>query len=139
MPGGASPGQPDVHPAAAVVARITEVSLKLTEPPLFGSHSRERVQRTPVVMGKPIAVVIPGDSAANQLHDGDLGGRIAEMVRGAGDVGQGVAALVAQHMPIDTTPSVPSPMSFSVQKPPSSSKFGAATGTGDIHVFGAAP
>ena len=129
-----------MHPAAAVVARNTEVSLKLTEPTLFGSsQSRKRVQRTPVVMGMPIAVVVPGDSAANQLHDGDLSGRIAEMVRGAVDVGQGVAALlVAQHMPMDTTPSVPS-RPFSVKPSASMSVFGAASGTGDIPTFGAAP
>ena len=55
------------------------------------------------------------------------------MVRGAVDVGQGVAALVAQHMPMDTTPSVSS-RPFSVKPSASMHVFGAAPGTGDIPI-----
>ena len=80
--------------------------------------------------------MVPGDSVANQLHDSSLGDRILKMVCGGVDVGQGVAALVAQHVPMDATPSTP--MDFSMAPRPKS-LFGAASGTGDIPMFGAAP
>ena len=89
----------------------------------------------PVVKGEPIAVMVPGDSVANQLHDSSLGDRIVKMMCGGVDVGQGVAALVAQHVPMDATPST---SSFNMGPRPKS-LFGAASGTGDIPMFGAAP
>ena len=61
------------------------------------AFARAKVQRSPVIGGQKLLVLVPGDSVANNMHDEELGFKLGELAGGDVDVAQGVAALLAQH------------------------------------------
>ena len=78
--------------------KTIEQTVQLCQPPLFGSAlARAKVQRSPVIGGQKLLVLVPGDSVANNMHDEELGFKLGELAGGDVDVAQGVAALLVRQ------------------------------------------